>query len=91
MAADQEKTRRLGAYLASIDESGFLLIPTVRRTWAPRAKTPLLSHSYRRDRISTIRGIHLTQLPSSMAAMGFRELGERARANQDCLLQKKIE
>jgi len=53
----QKKTRRLGAYLAFVDESGFLLIPTVRRTWAPKGKTPLLHHSYRRDRISTISAL----------------------------------
>lgn len=57
MAPDQKKTCRLGAYLAFVDESGFLLIPTVRRTWAPRGKTPLLYHSYRRDRISTIAAL----------------------------------
>ena len=57
MAADQKKTRRLGAYRAFVDESGFLLIPTVRRTWAPRGKTPLLYHSYRRDRLSTISAL----------------------------------
>jgi transposase len=47
----------MGAYLAFVDESGFLLIPTVRRTWAPKGKTPLLHHSYRRDRISTISAL----------------------------------
>jgi len=57
VASDQKKTRRLDAYLAFVDESGFLLIPTVRRTWAPRGKTPLLYHSYRRDRISTIAAL----------------------------------
>jgi len=57
VASDQKKTRRLGAYLAFVDESGFLLIPTVRRTWAPRGKTPLLYHSCRRDRISTISAL----------------------------------
>jgi len=57
VATDQKKTRRLGAYLAFVDESGFLLIPTVRRTWAPRGKTPLLHHSYRRDRISAISAL----------------------------------
>jgi transposase len=57
---DPKKTRRLGAYLAFIDESGFLLIPTVRRTWAPRGKTPLLHHSYRRDRISTISALTIS-------------------------------
>ena len=57
VGSDQEKTRRLGAHLAFVDESGFLLIPTVRRTWAPKGKTPLLRHSYRRDRISTISAL----------------------------------
>lgn len=33
------------------------MIPTVRKTWAPRGKTPLLRHSYRRDRISTISAL----------------------------------
>jgi hypothetical protein len=30
----------VGAHIVFVDESGFLLIPTVRRTWAPRGKTP---------------------------------------------------
>jgi transposase len=34
----------LKAYLVFIDESGFLLSPLVRRTWAPRGKTPFLYH-----------------------------------------------
>jgi transposase len=62
VASDQKKTRRLGAYLAFCDESGFLLIPTVRRTWAPRGQTPLLYHSYRRDRISTIAALTVSPL-----------------------------
>ena len=66
MAADQEKTRRLGAYLAFVDESGFLLIPTVRGTWAPRGKTPLLYHSYRRDRISTISALTVSPRQSRL-------------------------
>ena len=57
MVTDKKKARRLGAYLVFIDESGFLLIPTVRRTWAPRGKTPVLHHSYRRDRISVISAL----------------------------------
>ena len=40
------------AYVAFLDESGFLLIPTVRRTWAPCGKTPLVFHRYERDKIS---------------------------------------
>lgn len=40
-----------------MDESGFLLLPTVRRTWAPRGETPLLHHRYRRDKVSAISAL----------------------------------
>lgn len=40
-----------------MDESGFLLIPTVRRTWGPKGQTPFLYHRYRRDRLSVISGL----------------------------------
>lgn len=40
-----------------MDESGFLLIPTVRRTWAPKGQTPLLYHLYKQDRISAISAL----------------------------------
>ena len=37
-----------------------MLIPTVRRTWAPCGQTPLLHHHYRRDRISVIGGLSVS-------------------------------
>jgi transposase len=49
--------RRREAHLVFLDESGFMLTPTVRRTWAPRGKTPDLSCWDRRDRLSVISGI----------------------------------
>jgi transposase len=42
------------AHLVFLDESGFMLTPTVRRTWAPQGLTPLLSCWDRRDRLSAI-------------------------------------
>ncbi len=42
------------AYLVFLDESGFFLTPTVRRTLAPRGKTPVLAAWDRRDRWSAI-------------------------------------
>jgi transposase len=42
------------AYLVFLDESGFFLTPTVRRTLAPRGKTPVLDAWDRRDRWSAI-------------------------------------
>lgn len=46
-----------GAHLVFLDESGFMLNPCVRRTWAPRGKTPILDAWDRRDRISAISSI----------------------------------
>jgi len=40
-----------------LDESGFMLTPTVRRTLAPRGKTPILRSWDRHDRISAISAV----------------------------------
>jgi transposase len=45
---------RRSAYLVFLDESGFFLTPTVRRTLAPRGRTPVLDAWDRRDRWSAI-------------------------------------
>lgn len=45
---------RRKAYLVFLDESGFFLTPTVRRTLAPRGKTPVLTAWDRRDKWSAI-------------------------------------
>ena len=49
---DKKNSTRLGAHLIFIDESGFLLTPTVRRTWAPVGCTPLVRHHFANERIS---------------------------------------
>jgi transposase len=59
LASCKKNAARLGAHIVFVDESGFLLIPTVRKTWAPRGQTPLLRHRYRHDRISVISGISI--------------------------------
>jgi transposase len=48
------------AYIAFLDESGFHLTPTVRRTLAPRGKTPVLDAWDRRDKWSAISCITLS-------------------------------
>jgi transposase len=48
---------RLGAHIAFVDESGFLLIPPVRRTWGPRGRPPVTRYSYKHDRISAISAL----------------------------------
>lgn len=53
MAADKKSAARRGAYLLLIDESGFLMLPLVRRTLAPRGKTPILkTKASNRERVS---------------------------------------
>jgi transposase len=50
------------AYLVYLDESGFFLNPTVRRTLAKRGQTPVLEAWDRRDRLSAISGISVSPL-----------------------------
>jgi transposase len=48
------------AHLAFLDESGFGLTPSVRRTFSPRGETPVLQAWDRRDRISAISCVTLS-------------------------------
>jgi putative transposase len=60
VAAHFKKARDEGAHVVLIDESGFFLNPTVRRTWALRGRTPVLTGFGRhRDKVSTIAAISL--------------------------------
>jgi transposase len=60
LAAGKKNATRWQAHLVFVDESGFLLIPTLRRTWAPRGQTPRIYHSYRHDRLSVISGLSVS-------------------------------
>jgi len=51
-----------GAHLVFLDESGFMLNPSVRRTWAPKGNTPILDAWDRRDRISAISSITVSPI-----------------------------
>ena len=53
--ADQKE-----AYLVFIDESGFLLSPNIRRTFAPRGKTPIIRTSDPHGRISAIGALAIS-------------------------------
>jgi hypothetical protein len=50
----------LGAHIVFADESGFLLIPTVVKTWAPRGRTPQLRHRTKRDKVSAISAVSVS-------------------------------
>jgi transposase len=51
---------RRKAHLVFLDESGFFLTPTVRRTLAPRGQTPVLDAWDRRDKLSAISCISVS-------------------------------
>lgn len=48
------------AHIVFLDESGYFLTPTVRRTWAKRGETPVLDAWDRRDKISAISSISIS-------------------------------
>jgi transposase len=61
VAAHQKKARRLNASLVFIDESGLVLAPLVRRTWAPCGVTPILHQRGRaRPKVSIIAALTLS-------------------------------
>jgi hypothetical protein len=62
---------RMGAHLIFIDESGFMLTPSVRRTWAPVGQTPVVHHHFANDRISVISGISVSPLRHRLGLYGL--------------------
>jgi len=52
VAEGKKSARRRGALIVFQDESGFSLLPSVRSTWAPRGKTPVLRHHFSWKRLS---------------------------------------
>jgi len=49
-----ERADRRGAHLVFLDESGFMLAPVIRRTYAPRGNTPVLKIADPHGKISVI-------------------------------------
>jgi putative transposase len=43
--------------LGFLDESGFLLVPTIARTWAPRGRTPILTTAGSWTKVSAISAL----------------------------------
>ncbi len=62
-----------------IDESGFLLQPLARRTWAPIGQTPLLEQWDRRDRLSVVAALALSP-GRRRARLFFKLLDHNAKA-----------
>lgn len=78
-----KKAARLKADLVFADESGFLLLPPVLKTWAPRGCTPLLRHRTRRDKISVISGISVRRDADEVAFLSFDVCPNLARLSSN--------
>lgn len=72
---------RRRAHLVFLDESGFFLTPTVRRTFAPRGQTPVLATWDRRDRLSAISAITVSPV-AARPNLDFEVFDHTVRAEQ---------
>lgn len=52
VAEDKKSARRRRALIIFEDESGFSMLPSVRATWAPKGRTPVLRHRFNWKRLS---------------------------------------
>src|SRR4051812_44637976 len=68
------------AHLVFLDESGFQLTPVVRRTYAPRGKTPILEAWHRKGRISAISAVTVSPV-RRRPNLYFRLLADDANAH----------
>jgi transposase len=57
LAALEKKAQILKATLVFLDESGFSLLPTPCKTWAPRGQTPFLYHCFNWPKLSAISAV----------------------------------
>jgi transposase len=80
VALHQKKAERLGAHLIFIDESGFLLIPNVKRTWAPRGQTPTIRYCFKHSKISAISALAVSPKRKRIALyLQFRKRSFKGR------------
>lgn len=52
LARGKKKAKSWRAWIVFLDESGISQKPSVRRTWAPRGKTPVLRHNFNWKKLS---------------------------------------
>jgi transposase len=75
-----QETFARGAHLIFLDESGFFLNPSVRRTWSPSGQTPILDAWDRRDRLSAISSLSVSSV-SHRLGLQFRLLADNVTAD----------
>lgn len=52
VAEDKKNARRLKAWIVFQDESGISQRPPLRRTWAPKGQTPVVTHAFNWKKLS---------------------------------------
>jgi transposase len=73
-------SRKGSSHIVFVDESGFMLSPLRRRTWAPRGKTPVVKVMSPHERISAI-GAMTIQRHSFRFGFQFHLLEDNANFN----------
>ena len=86
MAAGKKNAARLKATIGFLDESGLLLAPLVRRTWAPRGQTPILrQRTSSRDKVSMIATLMVS--PRRRRVRLDTALMVNANVDAECLVE----
>ena len=80
LAADKKGASETLTPLVFLDESGFMLQPLRRRTWAPSGQTPIQDAWDRHDRLSVIGLIDVVFLPLRLSLF-FQVLRENVTAD----------
>jgi transposase len=75
-----EQAEQRKAHLVFLDESGFQLSPVVRRTYAPKGKTPIVEAWHRKGRISAISAVSVSPV-RRRPNLYFRLLPDNANAH----------
>jgi transposase len=75
-----ERAEQRKAHLVFLEESGFQLTPTVRRTYAPRGKTPIQEAWHRDGRISAIGAVTASPV-RRRSGLVFRLLPDNTNAH----------
>lgn len=78
--------RKTGAYLVFIDESGFMLAPIVRRTFAPRGETPIIKVADPHGRISVAGAIIVSPVKKRLGFL-YHLLPDNSNFHGDSIAQ----
>jgi len=89
VAANKKGAKRALAPLVFLDESGFMLQPVRRRTWAPSGQTPYHDAWDRHDRLSVVGLIGVSPLRHRLS-LYFQVLPKNADADQMVELLRQL-